>query len=261
MNWICKRLSIVYLPPAIDSSCCNWFPNSDDLLWMVYYWRKKNGRSRVRDHMWNIYAWLPIIPRLCRFSTPSFNVVEKVRLWWRMWVWPLQNHPSWWWMWRRHGVVITSDSLSSPSSSHRPVHSIKPRDVHTLTRKFPSYRPQPGTRSPPRRFMRLHPNLSSAASLELRSSVSSSVHFAGWIFIAFASILTIESHALLRWSVGWITEARASPVDRLSITWIFPKRNDREWCQCRVSSTGKKLLQPEMGATRRWRVRAVFSGL
>ena len=93
MNWICKRLGIVYLPPAIDSSCCNRFPNSDDLLWMVYYWRKKNGRSRVRDHMWNIYAWLPIIPRLCRFATPSFNATEKVRSWWRTWVWPLQNHP------------------------------------------------------------------------------------------------------------------------------------------------------------------------
>ena len=93
MNWIYKRLGIVYLPPAIDSSCCNQFPNSDDLLWMVYYWRKKNGRSRVRDHMWNICAWLPIIPHLCRFATPSFNAVEKVRLWWRTLVWPLQNHP------------------------------------------------------------------------------------------------------------------------------------------------------------------------
>ena len=93
MNWICKKLGIVYLPPTIDSSCCNRFPNSDDLLWMVYYWRKKNGRSQVQDHMWNIYAWLPIIPRLCRFATPSFNAAEKMRLWWRTWVWPLQNHP------------------------------------------------------------------------------------------------------------------------------------------------------------------------
>ena len=93
MNWICKRLGIVYLPPVIDSSCCNRFPNSDDLLWMVYYWRKKNGISQVRDHMWNIYTWLPIIPRLCRFATPSFNAAEKVRSWWRTWVWPLQNHP------------------------------------------------------------------------------------------------------------------------------------------------------------------------
>ena len=93
MNWICKRLGIVYSPPTIDSSCCNRFPNPDDLLWMVYYWRKKNGRSQVWDHMWNIYAWLPIIPRLCRFVTPFFNVAEKMQLWWRTWVWPLQNHP------------------------------------------------------------------------------------------------------------------------------------------------------------------------
>ena len=114
MNSICKRL-VVYLPPAIGSSCWNrfnlWFPNSDDFLWMVYYWRKKNGRYRVRDHEKYIIvaSHHTTFLQICH---TLFKRSEKVRSWWRTWV---LNHfritPSWWWMWRWRGV-ITSPSLT-----------------------------------------------------------------------------------------------------------------------------------------------------
>ena len=108
MNWICKRLGIVYLPPAIDSSCCNRFPNYDDLLWMVYYWRKKKGRSRVWDHMWNIYMrGFPSYHVSADLPHPPLTQRKKCDYGGGRGCDHFRITPSWWWTWRRHGVVIT----------------------------------------------------------------------------------------------------------------------------------------------------------